>query len=175
MKGVPLQELNLRVCFYARVSTDKDEQLHSLQSQISFFNDYTSKVPNWEFIGSYIDEGISGTQVKKREEFLRMIEDAKRHKFDLILTKEISRFSRNTVDGIKYTEYLLKQGVIVYFLSDNLNTIGEDSEFRLTIMSSLAQDEVRKLSERVKFGMNRSILNGNILGNDTLLGYKKGY
>ena len=84
MKGVSLQELNLRVCFYARVSTDKDEQLHSLSNQISFFNDYISKVPNWEFIGSYIDEGISGTQVKKREEFLRMIEDAKRHKFDLV-------------------------------------------------------------------------------------------
>ena len=82
MKGVPLQELNLRVCFYARVSTDKDEQLHSLQSQISFFNDYISKVPNWEFIGSYIDEGISGTSVNKREEFLRMTRDAKSHKFD---------------------------------------------------------------------------------------------
>ena len=87
MKGVPLQELNLRVCFYARVSTDKDEQLHSLKSQISFFNDYISKVPNWHFIGSYIDEGISGTSVNKREEFLKMIEDAKQHKFDLILTK----------------------------------------------------------------------------------------
>ena len=81
MKDIPLQELNLRVCFYARVSTDKDEQLHFLQSQIYFFNDYISKVPNWDFVGSYIDEGISGIQVKKREEFLRMIEDAKRHKY----------------------------------------------------------------------------------------------
>ena len=113
MKGVPIQELNLRVCFYARVSTDKDEQLHSLSNQISFFNDYISKVPNWEFIGSYIDEGISGTQVKKREEFLRMIEDAKRHKFDLILTKEISRFSRSTLDSIMYTQELLSNGVVL--------------------------------------------------------------
>ena len=149
MKGVPLQELNLRVCFYARVSTDKDEQLHSLQSQISFFNDYISKVPNWEFIGSYIDEGISGTQVKKREEFLRMIEDAKKHKFDLILTKEISRFSRSTLDSIMYTQKLLSNGVGVYFLNDNINTILPDSELRLTMMSSIAQDEVRRLSERV--------------------------
>ncbi len=173
MKGVPLQELNLRVCFYARVSTDKDEQLHSLQSQISFFNDYISKVPNWKFIGSYIDEGISGTQVKKREEFLRMIEDAKRHKFDLILTKEISRFSRSTLDSIKYTQELLSNGVGVYFLNDNINTILPDSELRLTIMSSIAQDEVRKLSERVSFGMKRSIDNGVVLGCSNIYGYVK--
>ena len=83
MKGIPLQELKLNVCFYARVSTDKDEQLHSLSAQVSFFNDYISKGPIWQFIGSYIDEGISGTSVNKREKYLRMIEDAKNHKFDL--------------------------------------------------------------------------------------------
>lgn len=173
MKGVPLQELNLRVCFYARVSTDKDEQLHSLSNQISFFNDYIGKVPNWDFVGSYIDEGISGTQVKKREEFLRMIHDAKRHKFDLILTKEISRFSRSTLDSIKYTQELLSNGVGVYFLNDNINTILPDSELRLTIMSSIAQDEVRKLSERVSFGMKRSIDNGVVLGSSNIYGYVK--
>ena len=173
MKGVPLQELNLRVCFYARVSTDKDEQLHSLKSQISFFNDYISKVPNWHFIGSYIDEGISGTSVNKREEFLRMIEDAKNHKFDLILTKEISRFSRSTLDSIKYTQELLQDGVGVYFLNDNINTILPDSELRLTIMSSIAQDEVRRLSERVSFGMRRSIDNGVVLGCSNIYGYIK--
>ena len=173
MKGVPLQELNLRVCFYARVSTDKDEQLHSLKSQISFFNDYISKVPNWHFIGSYIDEGISGTSVNKREEFLRMIEDAKNHKFDLILTKEISRFSRSTLDSIKYTQELLQDGVGVYFLNDNINTILPDSELRLTMMSSIAQDEVRRLSERVSFGMRRSIDNGVVLGCSNIYGYIK--
>ena len=173
MKGVPLQELNLRVCFYARVSTDKDEQLHSLQAQISFFNDYISKVPNWCFIGSYIDEGISGTRVNKREKFLKMIEDAKRHKFDLILTKEISRFSRSTLDSIKYTQELLSNGVGVYFLNDNINTILPDSELRLTLMSSIAQDEVRKLSERVTFGMKRSIDNGVVLGSSNIYGYVK--
>lgn len=173
MKGVPLQELNLNVCFYARVSTDKDEQLHSLSNQISFFNDYIGKVPNWYFVGSYIDEGISGTQVKKREEFLRMIHDAKRHKFDLILTKEISRFSRNTLDSIMYTQELLSNGVGVYFLNDNINTILPDSELRLTMMSSIAQDEVRRLSERVSFGMKRSIDNGVVLGCSNIYGYVK--
>ena len=173
MKGVPLQELNLRVCFYARVSTDKDEQLHSLSNQISFFNDYISKVPNWEFVGSYIDEGISGTQIKKREEFLKMTRDAKRHKFDLILTKEISRFSRSTLDSIMYTQELLSNGVGVYFLNDNINTILPDSELRLTMMSSIAQDEVRRLSERVSFGMKRSIDNGVVLGCSNIYGYVK--
>ena len=173
MKGVPLQELKLKVCFYARVSTDKDEQLHSLSAQVSFFNDYISKVPNWHFIGSYIDEGISGTQVKKREEFLRMIEDAKKHKFDLILTKEISRFSRSTLDSIKYTQELLQNGVGVYFLNDNINTILPDSELRLTMMSSIAQDEVRRLSERVSFGMRRSIDSGVVLGCSNIYGYVK--
>ena len=173
MKGIPLQELKLKVCFYARVSTDKDEQLHSLSAQISFFNDYISKVPNWCFVGSYIDEGISGTSVNKREEFLRMTRDAKKHKFDLILTKEISRFSRSTLDSIKYTGELLQDGVGVYFLNDNINTILPDSELRLTIMSSIAQDEVRKLSERVSFGMKRSIDSGTVLGSSNIYGYVK--
>jgi DNA invertase Pin-like site-specific DNA recombinase len=173
MKGIPLQELNLRVVFYARVSTDKDEQLHSLKSQVSFFHDYISKIPNWTFIDSYIDEGISGTRVNKREEFLRMINNSKQDKFDLILTKEISRFSRNTLDSIKYTQELLSNGVGVYFLNDNINTILPDSELRLTIMASVAQDEVRKLSERVTFGMKRSIDNGVVLGCSNIYGYTK--
>ena len=173
MKGTPLQELNLRVVFYARVSTDKDEQLHSLKSQVSFFDEYISKIPNWTFIDSYIDEGISGTRVNKREEFIRMINDAKNNKFDLILTKEISRFSRNTLDSIKYTQELLASGVGVYFLNDNINTILPDSELRLTIMASVAQDEVRKLSERVSFGMKRSIDNGVVLGCSNIYGYNK--
>lgn len=104
---------------------------------------------------------------------MRMINDAKVGLFDLIITKEISRFSRNTLDSIKYTRELLNSGVAVLFVNDNINTALPDSELRLTIMASLAQDEIRMLSERVKFGMNRSILNGNILGNDTLLGYKR--
>ena len=146
-----------RVAAYARVSTDKDDQLNSLENQQNYFEEMIKENKNWIFSGGYIDEGISGTAVKNRDSFLRMIEAGTLGKIDLVLTKEISRFSRNTVDSIKYTEYLLKNGVIVYFLSDNLNTIQEDAEFRLTIMSSLAQDEVRKLSERVKFGFKQQI------------------
>ena len=173
MSGVPIYDLKLRVTFYARVSTDKDEQLHSLSAQIVFFKDYITKNQNWEYIDGYIDEGISGTSVNKREDFLKMINDAKNNKFDLIVTKEISRFSRNTLDSIKYTQELLFNGVGVYFLNDNINTILPDSELRLTIMASVAQDEVRKLSERVHFGMHRSIDKGIVLGCSNIYGYIK--
>ncbi len=171
-KGKTIYDMNLRVGYYARVSTDKDDQLNSLENQQNYFEEMISENKNWTLVRGYIDEGISGTAVKHRDSFLKMIEDATLGKIDLILTKEISRFSRNTVDSIKYTEYLLKNGVIVYFLSDNLNTIQEDAEFRLTMMSSLAQDEVRKLSERVKFGVNRMIKDGKLIGGN-LTGYFK--
>ena len=172
-KGKTIYDLNLKVAYYARVSTDKDDQLNSLENQQKHFEDMIKDNKNWIFTRSYIDEGISGTAVKNRDSFLQMIEDATLGKIDLLLTKEISRFSRNTVDSIKYTEYLLKHGVAVYFLSDNLNTIDEDSEFRLTIMSSMAQDEVRKLSQRVKFGIKRMIKDKKIIGGNLTGYYKK--
>ena len=172
-RGKTIYDMHLKVAYYGRVSTDKDDQLNSLENQQHYFEDMIKENPNWIFTQGYIDEGISGTAVKNRESFLKMIEDASLGKIDLILTKEISRFSRNTVDSIKYTEYLLKQGVIVYFLSDNLNTIQEDAEFRLTIMSSMAQDEVRKLSERVKFGINRMIKDRKLIGGNLTGYYKK--
>ena len=171
--GIPLTELNLRVTYYSRVSTDHSLQINSLKNQNDFFDSMIKKNENWIYVKPYIDEGISGTSDVKRDNFMRMINDAKVGLFDLIITKEISRFSRNTLDSIKYTRELLNSGVAVLFVNDNINTVLPDSELRLTIMASLAQDEIRRLSERVKFGMNRSILNGNILGNDTLLGYKK--
>lgn len=172
-KGKTIYDMQLKVAYYGRVSTDKDDQLNSLENQQNYFEDMIRENKNWIFTRGYIDEGISGTAVKNRDSFLKMIEDATLGKIDLILTKEISRFSRNTVDSIKYTEYLLKQGVIVYFLSDNLNTIQEDAEFRLTIMSSMAQDEVRKLSERVKFGINRMIKDRKLIGGNLTGYYKK--
>lgn len=171
--GKTIYDMSLKVAYYARVSTDKDDQLNSLENQQNYFEEMIRENKNWIFVGGYIDEGISGTAVKNRIEFLNMIEASSAGKIDLILTKEISRFSRNTVDSIKYTEYLLKQGTIVYFISDNLNTIGEDAEFRLTIMSSLAQDEVRKLSERVKFGINRMIKDRKLIGGNLTGYYKK--
>ena len=171
--GKSIYDLNLRVTFYARVSTDKDEQLHSLQAQIRYYSDLIAGTPNWTLVDGYIDEGISGTSVKKRESFLNMIEDARLKKFDFIVTKEISRFSRNTVDSIQYTQQLLSYGVGVLFQSDNINTLMPDSELRLTIMSSIAQDEVRKTSERVKFGFKRAIEKGVVLGNNKIWGYVK--
>ncbi|MGM9606344.1 MAG: recombinase family protein [Oscillospiraceae bacterium] len=171
--GKTIYDLPLRVTYYARVSTDKDEQLHSLSAQVSYYSDFIQKNPNWIFVDGYIDEGISGTSVKKRENFLRMIKDAKAKRFDFIVTKEISRFSRNTLDSITYTQELLRNGVGVLFQSDNINTLMPDAELRLTIMSSIAQDEVRKTSERVKFGFRRAIEKGVVLGSNRFWGYRK--
>lgn len=171
--GKKLIDLPLRVTFYARVSTDYDGQLNSLENQIMYFENYIKSQDNWTFINGYVDEGISGTSVKKRDNFLKMIGDAKDGMFDLILTKEISRFSRNTIDSIKYTQELLTNGVGVFFLNDNINTFEADAELRLTIMSSIAQDEIRKLSERIRFGYKRSIEKGVVSGNNNFYGYKK--
>lgn len=172
-RGTSIYDLQLRVTFYARVSTDKDEQLNSLQGQVSYYTDFIQNHSEWEYFPGYIDEGISGTSVQKRESFLRMIADAKAGKFDFIITKEISRFSRNTLDSIQYTQDLLAAGVGVYFQNDNINTLMPDAELRLTIMSSIAQDEVRKLSERVRFGFQRAIEKGVVLGNNSIWGYRK--
>lgn len=171
--GVPLTALKLKVTHYSRISTDHQEQKKSLQNQIEHFDEYIKQNKNWIYVKGYIDEGITGTSDIKRNNFMRMIEDAKQKKFDLIITKEISRFSRNTLDSIKYTRLLLSYGVFVLFVNDNINTVLPDSELRLTIMASMAQDEIRRLSERVKFGMNRAILRGELLGNNLLYGYKK--
>lgn len=171
--GIPLANIKLRVTDYARVSTDHLEQKKSLQNQVEHFEQYIKENPNWIYVNGYVDDGITGTSDIKRDNFMKMIEDARSGKFDLIVTKEISRFSRNTLDSIKYTRELLSYGVAVLFVNDNINTAQPDSELRLTIMASMAQDEIRRLSERVKFGMNRAIERGEILGNDLLYGYKK--
>lgn len=171
--GISLQNIKLRVTDYSRVSTDHLEQKKSLQNQVEHFEKYIKDNKNWTYIKGYVDDGISGTSDIKRDNFMQMIEDAKQDKFDLIITKEISRFSRNTLDSIKYTRELLSYGVAVLFINDNINTALPDSELRLTIMASMAQDEIRRLSERVKFGMNRAIERGEILGNDKMYGYKK--
>ena len=171
--GKSIYDLPLRVTYYARVSTDKDEQLRSLTAQVRYYTEYIQRNPRWVFVEGYVDEGISGTTVGKRENFLKMVQDAEAGHFDFILTKEISRFSRNTLDSIKYTQDLLRFGVGVLFESDNINTLMPDAELRLTIMSSIAQDEVRKISERVKFGFKRAIEHGVVLGNNKIWGYEK--
>ena len=173
LSGKTIFDLPLRVVYYARVSTEKEEQINSLENQVDFFENYISKNINWTFIRGYVDEGISGTTSLKREQFLHMIEDSKKHEFDLIVTKEVSRFSRDTIDSLFYTRNLLEYDVCVYFLSDNIITASNDGELRLTIMSSMAQDEVRKISERTKFGFKRAIEKGTVLGTNNIWGYKK--
>ena len=171
--GRSIFDLPLRVTFYARVSTDQDEQLNSLENQVQYYTELIKSKKNWTFVPGYIDEGISGTTTRRRDNFNRMIRDAKAGLFDFIITKEISRFSRSTLDSIKYTQELLECGVGVFFQNDNINTLDTDSEFRLVIMAGVAQDEVRKLSERLKFGFRQAIKNGHVLGNDKLYGYDK--
>lgn len=149
--GKLIYDIPMKVTFYARVSTDKYEQANSLKNQVDYFKEVIESNIFWEYVDGYVDEGISGTSVNKRDAFLKMISDAQKGKFDLIITKEISRFSRNTLDSIKYTQELLSYGVGIVFQTDNINTFYPDAELRLTIMSSIAQEEVRKLSERVKF------------------------
>lgn len=168
-----IYDIPLRVTYYARVSSDTDEQLNSLDNQISYYENFIKKNQAWTFVPGYVDEGLSGISTKKRKRFNEMIEDAKEDVFDLIITKEISRFARNTLDSLQYTRELLNMGVGVFFQNDNINTLDEDAELRLTIMSSIAQDELRKLSSRVKFGHQQAIKSGVVLGNSRIFGYKK--
>ena len=173
LKRRSIYDLPLRVTYYARVSSESDEQLNSLGNQISYYENLIRRNSAWTFVAGYIDEGLSAATTKKRDNFHRMVEDARAGLFDLIITKEITRFARNTLDSIQYTRELLAAGVGVFFQNDNINTFDEDSELRLTIMSGIAQDELRKLSSRVKFGHQQAIKNNVVLGNNRIFGYTK--
>ncbi len=173
LKTKSIYDIPLRVTFYARVSSESDEQLNSLDNQTRYYEDFICRNSSWEYVPGYVDEGLSGATTKKREAFHRMVDDGKSGLFDLIITKEITRFARNTLDSILYTRELLAAGVGVFFQNDNINTFDEDSELRLTIMSGIAQDELRKLSSRVKFGHAQAIKNGVVLGNSRIFGYIK--
>jgi len=168
-----IYDIPLRVTYYARVSSDTDEQLNSLDNQVAYYENFIKKNKAWTFVPGYVDEGLSGISTKKRKRFNEMVADAEEGKFDLIITKEISRFARNTLDSLQYTRELLNMGVGVFFQNDNINTLDEDAELRLTIMSSIAQDELRKLSSRVKFGHQQAIKSNVVLGNSRIFGYKK--
>lgn len=159
--------------FYGRVSTEHEAQLSALENQIQWYDDQAKYHPNWNVLNKYIDEGITGTQAKKRPAFLQMIEDAKAGKFDLIVTREVCRFARNTVDTLVTTRELKNLGVEVYFVEDNIWTMDGDGELRLTIMATLAQEESRKVSERVKAGQQISRINGTIYGCGNILGYDR--
>ena len=160
----------LRVAAYCRVSTDKDDQTNSLINQRKYFADYITHHDNWVLSDVYYDEGISGTQTRKRAGFNAMIEEAMQGEIDLILTKEVCRFARNTVDTLSYTRKLKDNGVGVIFTIDNIDTRDSDGELRLTIMASIAQEESRKTSERVKWGQKRRMEQGIVFGRD-LIGY----
>jgi len=153
-----------RVAAYCRVSTEQDDQLNSLDNQKRYFEQYIGNNLEWEFCGIYVDEGISGTSIEKRIGFQQMVADAEGRKFDLLLTKEISRFARNTLDSIFYTRKLKGLGVGVHFVNDNINTLDSDAELRLTIMSSIAQEESRRTSERVRWGHKRRMEQGVVFG-----------
>ena len=173
MLGEKIYNLPLRVCYYCRVSTDSDVQLNSLDNQLEYYENYIKSKPKWIFSGGYIEEGKTGVRVDVRPSFKKMIHDAKHNKFDLIITKEVSRFARDLEDSIHYIRELKDSGVGVFFENQNLNTFDYNSELILNIMFNLAQDESRKLSSRVKFGHRQAIENGHVLGSSNITGYRK--
>ena len=173
MLGEKIYNLPLRVCYYCRVSTDSDVQLNSLDNQLEYYENYIKSKPKWTFVDGYVEEGVTGVRVDKRTSFKRMIRDAKQKKFDLIITKEVSRFARDLEDSIHYIRELKDSGVGVFFENQNLNTFDSNSELILNIMFNLAQDESRKLSARVKFGHRQAVEKGHVLGSSNITGYKK--
>ncbi len=171
--GEKIYNLPLRVTYYARVSTSSDVQLNSLDNQLLYYEKYITSNKNWNYVKGYVEEGVTGVRVDKRIIFQEMINDASKGKFDLIITKEVSRFARDLEDSIHYIRLLKKYGVGIYFENQNLNTFDSNSELILNIMFNLAQEESRKLSSRIKFGHKQAIQKGHVLGSNNIIGYKK--
>lgn len=162
----------LRMAAYCRVSTDQEEQLLSYENQVNYYTNYISKNPLYEYAGTYADEGISGTNTKKRDEFNRMIADCRAGKIDMIITKSISRFARNTLDCLNYVRELKDLGIGIIFEKENINTLDAKGEVLLTILSSLAQDESRSISENCTWGIRRRFEAGkHKMGTKRFLGY----
>ena len=149
---------------YCRVSTDKADQANSFAAQQRYFSEYICRQPDWTLYQIYADEGVTGTSTKNRVRFQQMIDDAVAGNFQLILTKEVSRFSRNILDTIRYTRLLKAAGVGVLFMNDGIYTMDPDAELRLSIMASIAQEESRKTSDRVKWGQTRQMERGIVFG-----------
>ncbi len=165
----------LRAAAYCRVSTDDEEQKTSYEAQIGYYTEKINQNPEWQMAGIFADEGISGTQAKKRPEFLKMIRLCRQRKIDIILTKSLSRFARNTVDSLKYIRELKELGIAVISEKENINTLTAESEMLITIMSCFAQAESESISKNVSWGVRQSFKNGNVpIKYKTLLGYKKG-
>ena len=163
-----------RVAAYARVSTDSDEQYSSYEAQVGYYTNFIKSKPNWEFIKVYADEGISGTSTKRRDSFNEMIDSALNGNIDLIITKSISRFARNTLDTISITRKLKAKGIEVYFEKENLWSLDDKTEFLLTIMASIAQEESRSISQNITIGKRWSMKEGKVsFAYKNFLGYKK--
>lgn len=164
-----------KVAGYARVSTDSEEQLTSYEAQVDYYSNYIRANPEWEFVDVYTDEGITALNTKKREGFNRMIADALDGKIDLIVTKSVSRFARNTVDSLTTVRKLKEHGVEVYFQKENIYTLDSKGELLITIMSSLAQEESRSISENVTWGQRKRFADGKVsIPYGQFLGYRKG-
>jgi len=161
-KGAHLS--TLRVCAYARVSTDSEEQLESYQSQVNYYTELITNNPEWQFVEVFADEAISGTKTDKRTDFNRMINDCMNGEIDLVIVKSISRFARNTLDTLQYVRALKEKGVAVLFEEENINTLTMDGELLLTILSSVAQQEVQNISEHVKRGLAMKMQSGEMVG-----------
>ena len=160
-----------RAVAYCRVSTDKENQLHSLENQKKYFDEYISNDKELEFVGIYADEGITGTNIKKRDEFNRMILDSKMGKFDVIFTKSVSRFARNILDSVGFVRELKQRNIEVRFITDGIKSFDNDAELRLGLLATFAQDESRQTSEKVVNGQSVSMKNGVVFGSNTMLGY----
>lgn len=163
----------LRVAAYCRVSTDDEDQLNSYRTQKAYYTELIKKNPKWRFVGIYADEGITGTMVKKRDDFLRMIEDCEKGKIDLILIKSVSRYARNIVDCISYIRKLKALGIGIYFEEQNINSLTEDSEVYIGIYGVMAQSESENISANVKWGINKRMQNGTYACRFNLLGYRR--
>ncbi|MFG6330317.1 MAG: recombinase family protein [Lachnospiraceae bacterium] len=172
-KSVP-QEKKLRVAAYCRVSTDQEDQLHSFEAQVEYYTKYINEHVNYEMAGIYADEGISGTNTKKRQQFRKMIADCEAGKIDLVITKSISRFARNTQDCLMYSRKLKNLNIGIIFEKEHINTLDSTGELLFTILSSLAQDESRNISENCKWGIRTKFKNGELhLNTYKFLGYDK--
>ena len=172
-RGEKIYNLPLRVTYYCRVSTDSDVQLNSLDNQLDYYETYIKKNKTWSFVDGYVEEGVTGTRADKRQSFMRMIRDAKLNKFDLIITKDVSRFARDLEDSIHYIRELKSSGVGVFFENQSLNTFDLNSELTLNILFNIAQEESKKISASVKFGYRKAISQGHVLGSSNITGYRK--
>ena len=172
-RGEKIYDLPLRVTYHCRVSTDSDVQLNSLGNQLDYYKNYIKDRPKWTFVEGYVEEGVSGVKASKRPSFMKMINDAKLGKFDLIITKDVSRFARDLEDSIHYIRQLKENGVGIFFENQSLNTFDPNAELTLNILFNIAQEESKKISTSVKFGYRKAISQGHVLGSSNITGYKK--